>query len=518
MEMETTVLFDRSDIHVFTNRPKSINQILTDTVKSFGHKLAIVDENRSLTYTQMQAVSSNIAANLQVNYGIEKGDRVATLVGNRVEFSLMVFACAKLGAILVPINVRLKTSEIEYILGNCQPRALIVEKQYVEKLIDIKDKTMDFQLFVIEGENSFSKLEKFNTDLTPVSINEEDAMFILYTSGTTGKPKGAVISHVNVIHSLLNYNKILKTDYNMKTLIAVPIYHVTGLIGQFLHMCSIGGTSYCMKRYQNDSYINLVQKYQINFLFNVPTIFLMLATTEAFQKKSFDFVRKVAFGGAPIYQETYNLLRRAFPNADLHNAYGATETTSPTTLMPINYSESKVNSVGLAVNGAQIKIINSSGKECLEDEVGELFIKGPMVVKGYWKNTEANESDFEDGYWKSGDIGSKDADGYFYIYDRKKDMINRGGENVFSIEVEDVLKSYPGVDDAAVVGIPDAIFGERIKAFIVGSKIDERDFLKIRNFCANQLAKYKVPEEIEILEELPRNQAGKVLKHVLRDK
>ena len=290
--------------------------------------------------------------------------------------------------------------------------------------------------------DTFSQLTKDNQRLEPVLVNDEDSAFILYTSGTTGRPKGAVISHVNTIHSLMNYKNVFKTDSSMKTLIAVPMFHVTGLVGQLLHMFYIGGTAYSMNRYQNNVYIDLMLKHKINFVFNVPTIFIMLSRIDEFQKSSFDFVRKVAFGGSPIYQQTFDLLKKAFPNAELHNAYGATETTSPATLMPVTYSESKVTSVGLPVAGADIKVINLEGEDCQLGEAGELYIKGPMVIKGYWENPEANTSNFTDGYWHSGDIGLMDEDGFVYIRDRKKDMINRGGEKIFSIEVEDVLKSH----------------------------------------------------------------------------
>ena len=256
----------------------------------------------------------------------------------------MVFACAKIGAIMVPVNIKLSVDETHYILGHSKPKVLISEQEFIWKMAEIDNQAKGIiptekNIFAIDGVDTFSQLTKDNQRLEPVLVNEEDSAFILYTSGTTGRPKGAVISHVNTIHSLMNYKNVFETDSSMKTLIAVPMFHVTGLVGQLLHMVYIGGTAYSMNRYQNNVYIDLMLKHKINFVFNVPTIFIMLSRIDEFQKNSFDFVRKVAFGGSPIYQQTFDLLKKAFPNAELHNAYGATETTSPATLMPVTYSE-----------------------------------------------------------------------------------------------------------------------------------------------------------------------------------
>lgn len=521
MDIQKIGLVDRGEINVFYNRPNSIGQILSDNIMEFGSKEAIVTEEGSLTYLELDSLSTNIAANLQKSCGVQKGDRVAVLIGNRSQFPLMIFACAKIGAIMVPVNIKLSVDETQYILGHSKPKVLISEHEFSWKMAEIDNQAkgiipIEKNIFEIDGVDTFSQLTKDYQRLEPVLVNEEDSAFILYTSGTTGRPKGAVISHMNTIHSLMNYRNVLETDSSMKTLIAVPMFHVTGLVGQLLHMFYIGGTAYSMNRYQNNAYIDLMLKYKINFVFNVPTIFIMLSRIDEFQKNSFDFVRKVAFGGSPIYQQTFDLLKKAFPNAELHNAYGATETTSPATLMPVTYFESKVTSVGLPVAGADIKVINLEGEDCQLGEAGELYIKGPMVVKGYWENPEANTSNFTDGYWHSGDIGLMDEDGFVYIRDRKKDMINRGGEKIFSIEVEDVLKSHAAVVEAAVIGEPDPIFGEKVKAFIVGPTIKSEDLVSIQEHCRKHLAKFKVPEEFEILESLPRNASGKILKNTLK--
>jgi long-chain acyl-CoA synthetase len=520
-EME---LFGRQSIKVFANRPKNINEILNMQLTANKQKEAIVTEERSLTYEELDRYSSTIAANLQQKCNIQKGDRVATIIGNRYHLPLIVFACMKLGAIMVPVNVKLSPDEMAYILSHSEVNVIVSDSKYENQLYQIKEITehalpVETNIFLIDGEDSFSHLMD-SRNLTPDStpMEEVDPAFILYTSGTTGRPKGAVLSHIGVIHSLMNYQSVFNTNSTMKTLVAVPMFHVTGLVGQLLHMVYVGGTSYSMERYQNKKYIEHILQHRINFLFNVPTIFIMMSTEEEFKNHTFDFVTKVAYGGSPIYKQTYQLLQRAFPNAELHNAYGSTETSSPATLMPRAHPPEKVASVGLAVPVADIKIMNAEGEECKVGEVGELYIKGPMVIQEYWRNEEANLKSFSNGYWQSGDIGTMDEEGYFYILDRKKDMINRGGEKIFSIEVEDVLKKLEWIREAAVIGEPDPIYGERVKAFIVSDQLQEADIPAIKAHCRTYLAKYKVPELFEFLDELPRNASGKILKNNLKER
>ncbi|ANU22232.1 class I adenylate-forming enzyme family protein [Planococcus donghaensis] len=519
MEIQEISLFGRQGVKVFKERPQTIGDTVSESCKIYREKLAVVTEEESLSYRQLEELATIIAANLQMR-GIKKGDRVAAVVGNSCEFPLLVIACAKIGAVMVPINVKLAVEELQYIIGNSKPSIIISEQEFegkVKKASEGVSGVAHENILIIGGENTYEELLNKESHYEQITVNEEDNLFIIYTSGTTGQPKGAVLSHINVIHSLMNFKLGFETNDTFNTLIAVPMFHVTGLIGQLLHMFYVGGTAYSMRRYQNEEYIKRIIDNKINFLFNVPTIFIMMSTSEEFQKHSFDFVKKVAFGGSPIYQQTFTMLKKAFPNAQLHNAYGATETSSPATLMPVAYPDSKVTSVGLPVKVGEIKIVNAEGKECQAGEAGELYIKGPMIVKEYWENPVANHSNFTEGYWHSGDLGIKDEDGFIYIRDRKKDMINRAGEKIFSIEVEDVLKAHPDVVEAAVIGEPDPIFGEKIKAFVVGPKLDGRDFTALKEHCKKSLAKFKIPEEFELIDSLPRNASGKILKNTLKN-
>lgn len=523
MEIQERDLFGRAGIKVYSDRPSTISDVLDNAISLYRDKEALIFNETVKTYDQLEKEANALAAGLQKNGKIKKGDRIATIVGNCIEFPIILFACAKLGAVMVPINVKLTADEIDYIIGHSKPAAIFCQSEYTSILKDIANHNQAIlpqstNIFYIgDHEDSlFSSLLPHPDSLKSVPVNDVDPAYILYTSGTTGRPKGAVLSHIGVLHSLINYQTTFLTDDSMKTLIAVPLFHVTGLIGQLLHMVYTGGTSVILSRYQNEDYIKKTLHHKINFLFNVPAIFIMMSTSPLFKKYSFDFVKKVAYGGAPIYQQTLNMLRESFPFASLHNAYGATETSSPATLMPISYPMSKASSVGLPVKVADLKVVDASGKECPPNTEGELLIKGPMVISEYWDNPDANEINFIDGYWLSGDIAKMDEDGYVYILDRKKDMINRAGEKIFSIEVEDVLKGHPEIMDAAVVSVPDPVFGERVKAYIVSPQLSLEHLDSVKSYCSQYLAKYKIPEEFEMIETLPRNASGKILKNSLR--
>lgn len=526
--IETKSVFGRQ-VKVYSERPQTIVDMLDVTVSKYPQKEALIDGDIRLSYRELKEKVNVVAANLQKRFQIKKGDRVALLLQNCIEFVELVFACAKIGAIIVPLNTRLQEKELGFMLNHSGTKLLVTDSESESKITamqqshnikGIKDVILigKEEKQLREHWHSYCILEKVSQTVEYENMNEEDPLFIMYTSGTTGTPKGAIGSHIGVIHSAMNYEKVLKTNHDMKTLIAVPLFHVTGLIGQLLHAIRVGGTSVIMKRYQTEPYIQTVVKEKVSFLFNVPTIYIMMMSHSLFSKYAYPFVKTIAYGGAPMSNETIYQLRKKFPNAALHNAYGATETSSPTTIMPMDFPDSKIDSVGLPVPVADVKVVNDEMVECQQNEVGELLIKGPMVVEGYWDNEQANKSSFIDGYWLSGDMAKIDDDGYVYIMDRKKEMINRGGEKVFSIEVENALYNHPAVLEVAVVGVPDEVFGEQVKAFVVRKEGYNATARELKESLNKQLADYKIPSELVFIDELPRNPGGKVLKSKLINK
>jgi len=510
------------DVLVYAERPQNVFAMLENTVRRFPDNEALVMGERRLTYREMGRLVENIAGHLYHRHGVRKGDRLALLLGNGIEFALLFFACARIGAIAVPLNTRLNSKELVFMLQQSGSSLLFTDDEFAYLVQHAEESVPSLTAkFIAGGEREgflpYQPLESPAEAAPQIPVHEDDPLYIMYTSGTTGLPKGAVGSHIGVIHSVLCYNRIFGTTSNDRSLDAVPLFHVTGLIGQLLHMVYVGGANVLMRRFKADRFIRLLSEENITFTFNVPTIYVMMMAHPNFHDYKYPSLRILAYGGAPMSTQTIEQLQREFPGVRLHNAYGATETSSPTTVMPAGYQEKKARSVGLPIPVVEVKIVDENGRLCQPGEVGELWIKGPNVVPEYWNNPEANGKSFVDGYWRSGDMAMMDEDGFVYIMDRLKDMINRGGEKVFSVEVENVLYQHPKVLEAAVVGIPDAVFGEVVKAVIVPKEGTTITVDEIKQFVKEHLADYKVPAVVEFCGELPRNPGGKVLKNLLRE-
>ncbi|OMP66375.1 class I adenylate-forming enzyme family protein [Domibacillus epiphyticus] len=508
-------IFGRN-VSVYSARPSNVYEMFNQSAVKFPDREAVIQDGKRISYYQLKNIVEKAAGNLQ-RLGVKKGERVAMLLGNHIEFIITALACAKIGAVFVPLNTKLTINELSYMIGHSGAVAIITSKKYLPEIGGWVKKSSLRLCLLIDGkeEGWLSFQEEMGRAAVSfgVALTDQMPLYILYTSGTTGLPKGGIGSHINVIHSAISYREVMQSDESTRTLIAIPLFHVTGLIGQLFHMLLVGGAIILLERYSTVPYIQTVAKEKATFLFNVPTIYIMMMDHESFRNHSYEHVKTIAYGGAPISAETVKTIRTHFPHASLHNAYGATETTSPTTVMPREYGMDKIASVGLPVPVAEIKTVKTDGRVCAPDEVGELYIKGPMVVPGYWENDEANKKAFDDdGFWKSGDLARIDPDGFVYIMDRKKDMINRGGEKIYSIEVENALYRHPKVLEASVVGMEDPLFGEYVKAYVVKKPESDVTESELIQFAKEQLADYKVPKEIEFLDELPRNAGGKVLK------
>ena len=519
--MEKQLLFNR-EVFVYKNRPKSIYEMLKNTEKKFPHKEAVVTDDVRLTYSELVNQVEHLAKHLQHKYKLQKGDRVALLIGNKLEFIQSILACATLGIIAVPLNIRSSEDELMYMINHADVQLICADAQFENVAKRWQQEGENRPVIYINEPSSTTSYELLSDvfaenydaiDLNKPEVNEEDPLYIIFTSGTTGLPKGAVGSHVNVIHSILNYKNVLRLDEHTRTLIAVPLFHVTGLIGQMFFMILIGGTSVLMESYKTDRLLEYIENERISFLFNVPAIYIMMLNHENFKTTNVSSLEVIAYGGAPMSQETIEALMNELPNISLHNAYGATETSSPATIMPkLKNPSMKGDSVGQPVPVGEMKVVNDEGEEVKRGEAGELYIKGPMIIGEYWRNEEANKSSFIDGYWKSGDMAMMDEDNFVYILDRKKDMINRGGEKIYSVEVENKLYEHPDILEVAVVGIPDEIFGEAVKAFIVPKENSSLNLQSVQDFLKGKIAKYKIPEHVEIIDQMPRNAGGKILK------
>jgi long-chain acyl-CoA synthetase len=465
--------FDRPAL-CYAERPRGLVPMLeAAAARNPGGEALVCGEARFTWVALRERVAQ--AAGALAQRGIGPGDRVGILLGNRIEFPLAFLGAAWLGAIPVPISMREQKPGIDYILGHCGAKLLV-------------DSDFDFS-----GDSKAA---------TP--SGEEDVAAILYTSGTTGKPKGAMLTNLGIVHSSMNFEACMGFSQATRALAAVPLSHVTGVIALLTTMVRCAGTLVILPAFKARDFLQVMEKERITYTLIVPAMYNLCLLEKDFGEFDLSAWKVGGYGGAPMPAATISALAEKLPNLGLMNAYGATETTSPATIMPAEAQAAHLDSVGLAVPGAEIKVVDD-----------ELWIRGPMVVKGYWDNPEATQREFTDGFWHSGDVGSIDAGGFVRVLDRKKDMINRGGYKVFTAEVEAALAAHPAVVESAVVGFPCPVLGERVQAFVVlKNPVPEES---LRRFCADRLADYKVPEKFTLgAEPLPRNANGKVLKRQLR--
>jgi long-chain acyl-CoA synthetase len=479
----------------YVERPPSLVALLRASVERDAAATALLEVGGpSLSYGELWQRASRVAGGLR-RAGVGRGDRVAIRLPNGIDWVLAFFGAQLLGAVVVPVNTRFTAEEVAY---------------------------------VVEDSGASYAFEPGAPlpDGEPVSAEElgpEDLAAIFYTSGTTGFPKGAMTSHGNFVTNSENSFRCLFCDRaegpTMSTLVSVPLFHVTGCNSQLIPVLELGGRIEILSGPLDlDGFFEAVGAHGVNQLVSVPAIYHAVVHDPRFAQLDVSRVRWVSYGGAPIAASLVHLIKESFPNARVGNGFGLTETSSLTSFLPDEEAEEHADSVGFAMPVVDLALDEGERGEDWQAGTGELLVRGPNVVQGYWNKPEASAETFVDGWLHTGDIARIDADGLLYIVDRKKDMINRGGENVYSIEVENVLAGAPGVGEAAVVGVPDDMMGEKVGAVIVplaGAKLDVDAVLA---HARAHLAGFKVPQYIAIEDHpLPRNPGGKVLKRELRD-
>ncbi len=511
--------YDGRPMRCFAERPAHVDAMFRQTVARWGDAEAVVAGATRLTYAALDQRVDRVAANL-ASLGVAKGERVALALGNRPEFLALVLACYRLGAIAVPLNVRMRRPEYEYVLGHSGARLLVHEAAVAEHIPEGLSALA--HRFACGGEapgaRPFAELLAAAAPPPAPEIAEEDVATILYTSGTTGRPKGATLTHLGLVHSCLHFEVCMELGAGERCVLAVPASHVTGLVAVLLSMLRVGGCAILMEEFKARAYLELASAERCTVTVLVPAMYSLCLLDPEFDRFDLSSWRVGGFGGAPMPEATIAELAERLPELVLCNAYGATETTSPTTFMPLGRMAGRTDSVGRVVPCGDVRVVDDGGRDVEPGEAGEIWIAGAMVVPGYWNDADADRDNFRDGFWMSGDIGSMDEEGYVRVFDRKKDMINRAGYKVYSAEVENVLSHHPGLLEVAIVGRPDPVLGERVHAYVVAARAAGVSGDDLRAFCAERMSDYKVPESFTFLDApLPRNPNGKVVKAVLRD-
>jgi len=518
-ETRLEMVFGNRVERCFAQRPDSLYALLDNAAHRHPEGLALVSGAQRLSWRQLHQQVAQLAAGMQA-VGLGAGDRVAMLLGNRIEFVVTLFAATRLGAIAVPMNIREQTPGLTYMLEHSGAQLLVHEPDLVDRLPAASAVPSLRHRWQVGDAAPATGSSPWSAHLLPhptevASVGEQDVAVILYTSGTTGRPKGAMLTHLGIVHSSMHYVLSMGLTSQDCTISAVPLSHVTGLVALVTAFACCAGTLVILGQFKASEFLSLAASERMTHSLMVPAMYKLCLMDPHFKPDLLDHWRIGGYGGAPMPVAVIEDLARQLPALELMNCYGSTETTSPATIMPRG-DRLHPDSVGQALHCAQICVMDDDGRELPAGELGELWIKGPMVVPGYWNNPQASAESIVSGWWRSGDLGSVDAQGYVRVMDRKKDMINRGGYKIYSIEVENALYEHPAVQEAAVVAQACPVLGERVHAWVsVRSAVDAQT---LREHCALRLSDYKVPESFTLVETpLPRNANGKLLKREMRD-
>jgi acyl-CoA synthetase (AMP-forming)/AMP-acid ligase II len=502
-------------VRCFARRPPDTFSLLEASIERVPERDALVAGDTRLRYRELGEWVERLAAHLFAG-GIGAGARVAIVAGNCAEFAIAALAVLRLGAIAVPIGTRLAAEEVRYILEHSGAQATIFEAG-MDELVHAAMAPRPMRCGGRAGEVHFDDLGNASPPAPARQVRgEEETAVLLYTSGTTGRPKGAMLSHLNICHSVTHFRLAHELGEAERSLLAVPASHVTGLVAILLAIIGVGGTVVMLPAFSARGFLALAAAERITHTVLVPAMYNLCLRDPELGRHDLSTWRVGSYGGAPMPEAAIVALARALPNLTLINGYGATETASPASMTPPGEGLRRRETVGMPLHCADILIVDRAGRELPPGETGEIWIRGPMVVKGYWNDPAATQAGFTAGFWHSGDVGKFDGDGYLRLVDRLKDVINRGGYKVYSVEVEDALSRHPAVAECAVIAKPCEVLGERVHAFVSrrDGGVSAGD---LSSFCARQLADYKVPESFTLLDApLPRNGAGKVLKRQLR--
>ncbi len=516
--VEVTTPWGYNEI-VYADRTKNLAELLANTVAKYGDLEGIISSDSRLTYKQFASLMDHVSSGLYHKYGIRKGDRVALMLRNGWEFSVSFFALVKLGAIAVPLNIAYKGEEAAFQLNDSGSIMLIVDSEFRDVITEIRPEISKVRNICVTNTEEFLELlkEKEYTAVN-VQVDEMDSAVIMYTSGTTGRPKGAVLSHKGLIAEAMCVAELLDWRAGRdKNLCPVPLFHVTGLAMNFCGSVYAGIPVVFMKRFNAVDALKIIEEEKITTMIGVPTILWLMLNVPEFDHYNLRSLRCFAAGGSAAPEELLKACIEKLPGFKLCPGYGLTEACGMTsTTISLDEALSHKGSVGRSIPLIEAKVVDSSERELPLGQAGELLIRGCQALKEYWNNPEATRKTIADGWVHTGDVAKMDENGYIYILDRIKDMINRGGEKIWSLEVENVLYRNPKVLEAVAVGVPDTIFGEEVKAVIVLKPGVEAMPEEIQEFCSRYLAKYKVPKYVEFRDTLPRNPAGKVVKGELK--
>ena len=491
-------------------------------------KVAVISNGDPFTYAQLNS-RVNRLSNLFLDRGIKKGDRVGVLLRNCLEYIEIFFALSKIGGILVPLNWRLAIPELEFIMQDSGTDFIIFEDDFIENAeklrkkihisnciscsIDGKSTKKGIISWAIDYESSVG-LYPDSEPVTSVFSGEDDPHILMYTSGTTGLPKGVVLSHRKTFFNVLNASQYFDLSRNDILIVARPLFHSGGLIVEMAPVIYKGGTVIIKKRFSPSEILETIKKFNVTILELPATVYNFILNECDISRFDFGTIKCAFTGGERV---SVSLLKALKDKGLLvSQIYGLTE-ASTLFWLPIEKAEEKMGAVGIPVMHGDIRIVDEKGRPVVAGKVGEVVVRGPIVMNGYWKRPDLTREVIKDGWLHTGDLATTDEDGFVYIVDRKKDMFISGGENVYPAEIENALLSHPKILDAAVIGIPDEKWGEAGKAFVVLKEGQTIQLSDITGYLEDKLGKYKIPKLFEFVDKLPKTASGKIKKRLLKD-
>ncbi|WP_174496892.1 class I adenylate-forming enzyme family protein [Salirhabdus euzebyi] len=485
---------------------------INSRARLFPHDEAIVDAelNDSWSFQQLNERAILIATFFREK-GVKKGDRVALLSPNHISYFDFLFACIKIGAIFVPLNWRLSKDEMDYVLSDANPKIIGIHQYFNKKFSWIEE---DYYVLNIEDNHYVNDLINISQAFIPEeSLNESDPLAMIYTGGTTGKPKGAVLSHRSILWNALNTIVSWNLTDEEATITTLPMFHTGGLNALIVPVLLAGGKVIVTDDFEPKKAVEDLIKHKCTIVLFVPTMYHMIIKTDAFRTSNFPHMKVFLSGGAPCPLNIYD----AFEQKGLlfKEGYGLTEAGPNNFYIDPEEAKHKRGSVGKPMVFNDIKIINDNGQEVDINEVGELCLRGNHSFEFYWNKEEETKKTKIDGWLHTGDLARKDKDGFVYIVGRKKEMIISGGENIYPLEIEHWLSSLEGINEVAVVGIPHDKWGEAVAAFVSFNKGKQFNEQELQEYCSRKLSSYKIPKKFFVIDELPKTHVGKIDKKSL---
>jgi long-chain acyl-CoA synthetase len=491
-----------------TLAPRNIPELLRQRAAAAPDKTFLISEadKREFTYREFESVVARTAGMLAAK-GIARGDVVSLLLPNSVEYVIAYFACWQLGALAGPVNGHLKQQEIEYVVSNSEAKLMLVHSEFLAKVeaIAVPRVVFDTERKATHG---FAERKADN-------VNEGDEAIIIYTSGTTGKPKGCLLTHGNVIANARQITQWLGFNERDRLLTIMPLFHMNAVSVTTMSALYAGGSTVVSQKFSASRFWNIISDYQITSFGSVATMLSMLLSTypdgvPAGLKT--DQLRFAMCGSAPVpvkvlraFEETFGCL--------VVEGYGLSESTCRSTFNPPD-ERRRPGSCGMAI-GNEMRVVDEEDRDVPDGELGEIVLRGENILKGYFKNETATAAAFRNGWFHTNDIGYRDAEGFYYIVDRKSDMIIRGGENIYPREIDEVLYQHPQIAAAAVIGVPDELYGEEVAAVVVLKSEEKLSEQEVIEFCKARLADYKCPKTVRFVDDIPKGPTGKLLKREL---